>query len=219
MRQKWTGTLIPKINSKPISEFTLQCMSLTFSAQLMTVQLYPKRNSGPKNTWKDLFYHPFAETIQSSGMTSSFHQCNVFQEYQIAKQGLVMSEVVHMNLSVFLPLMYYIRFTSIALNSKLRINALCKSTLHARFGYCSPRHCNIAHSYSAEETCLSFTYSTEKNRSAGRWESVWRNQFLVKNALEEALVTTSISTADCRMDTDYAEVVFLHVATEHKLWQ
>lgn len=153
---------MPKINNKSISEFTLQCIFLTFSAHLMTVQTHPKRNSGHKNIWEDLFYHLFTQTIQDSGMTSSFHQCNAFQEYQIAKQGLVMSEVVHMNLSAFLPLMYYTRFTSITLNSKLTTRALCKSTLHARFGYCSPRHCNTAHSCSAEQTCLSFTdHSTE----------------------------------------------------------
>lgn len=35
--------------------------------------------------------------------------------------------------------------------------------------------------------------------------------------LEEALATILIFTADCRMDTDRAEV-FPHVATEHKLW-
>lgn len=127
----------------------------------MTVQTHPKRNSGHKNIWEDLFYHLFAQTIQDSGTTSSFHQCNASQEYQIAKQGLVMSEVIHMNFSAFLLLTYYTTFTSITLNSKLT-SALCKSKLHARCGYCSPRHCNTAHSYSAEQTCLSFTdHSTE----------------------------------------------------------
>lgn len=153
--------------------------SLTFSARLMTVQTHPKKNSGHKNTWKDLFYHLFAQTIQDSGTTSSFHQCNAVQEYQIAKQGLVMSEVVHMNLSVFLPLMYYTRFTSITLSSKLRTNALCKSTLHARFSSCSPRHCNTAHSYSAVQNCLSFIDHSTEEKQIRRW-SVWHNQFLVQ---------------------------------------
>lgn len=143
--------------------------SPTFSAHLMTVQTHPKKNSGHKNTWKDLLYHLFAQIIQDSGTTSSFHQCNAFQEYQMAKQGLVMSEVVHMNLSVFLLLMYY---TSITFNSKLRTNALCKSTLHARFSYCSPRHCNTAHSYSAEQTCLSFIDHSTEEKQIRRWSSV-----------------------------------------------
>lgn len=41
--------------------------------------------------------------------------------------------------------------------------------------------------------------------------------FLSRKQLEEALATTSIFTADCRMDTDHAKEVFLHVATEQKL--
>lgn len=65
-------------------------------------------------------------------------------------------------------------------------------------------------------------YSTEKNRSEGRWGNQWHNQsgttnFLLRAQLEAVPVITSIFTANCRRDTDHAEAVFLYVATEHKL--
>lgn len=196
MRQKRIGTLIPKINNKPISEFMLQYVSRTFSAHLMTVQIHPKRNSGHKDTWRDfftIFLHRLYKTVVRHHHFTR-NQCSTFQECQTAKQGtflkrLVMSEVAHMNLRVFLLLMYYIRFTSITLNSKLRTNVLCKSTLHARLVHCSPRHCNVAHSCFAEQICLSFIYlfNWEKQirRKMGQpmAQPVWHNQFLVGSTI------------------------------------